>query len=172
MNTGKIIEDQSLVQTSLSEIFRLNGYNDPDLMTQRSFEHISSEIEKKSGIVISGTTVRRLSKGAFNRSPQIATLNAIANYFDFSTWQEYKISLTQNRVGTAEATEVDNNKSAISLPSVAKKANRKIVPFGWMVLILGTISTLAFYFYPDRHRPQNFGKANFHAEKITDNDLP
>ena len=45
-------------------------------MTQRDYEHISAEIEKKSGIVISGITIKRLSNGAFSRSPQIATLNA------------------------------------------------------------------------------------------------
>ena len=61
-------------------------------MTQRDFEHISSVIEKKAGIVISSTTIKRLSKGEFSRLPQVATLNAIANYFGFTNWQEYKAS--------------------------------------------------------------------------------
>src|SRR5215216_166390 len=89
------MNEQKIVQASLQEIFKLNGYQDVELMTQRDFEHIGDEIEKKSGIVISATTIKRLSNGAFSRSPQIATLNAIANYFEFKTWQEYKSSLNQ-----------------------------------------------------------------------------
>src|SRR5688500_10066143 len=96
------MNEQQVVRTSLLKIFTATGYQDPESMTQRNFEHISDEIEKKSGIVISGTTIKRLSKGAFNRSPQIATLNAIANYFDHRTWQDYKSAL--NRDASEKAT--------------------------------------------------------------------
>jgi len=70
-----------LYRASLQEIFKLNGYSDSELMTHRDYEHIGSEIEKKSGIFISSTTIKRLSNGAFSRSPQIAMLNVITNYF-------------------------------------------------------------------------------------------
>ncbi|HMJ69038.1 MAG TPA: hypothetical protein VK508_09085 [Cyclobacteriaceae bacterium] len=34
--------------------------------------------------------------GEFGRIPQIATLNALANYFDYKTWQDYKASKIKN----------------------------------------------------------------------------
>jgi hypothetical protein len=90
------MNEQKIVQVCLRQIFQINGYYDPETMKQRDFEHISSEIEKKSGVVISGITIKRLSKASFAKSPQIATLNAIANYLDFRTWQEYKSGLNLN----------------------------------------------------------------------------
>lgn len=87
------MNEQQIVKGSFLEIFKKNGYVDINSMTQRHFEHIGNEIEKKSGILISGTTIRRLSNGKFSRMPQIATLNAIATYLDFKNWQEYKLSL-------------------------------------------------------------------------------
>src|SRR5688572_22501157 len=86
------MEEQKLVKQSILKIFNLNGYTDAAKMTQRDFEYISNEIEKKAGIVISSTTIKRLSYGEFGRLPQVATLNAIANYFGFSTWHEFKKS--------------------------------------------------------------------------------
>src|SRR5215216_5980052 len=120
------MNEQKIVQASLQEIFKLNGYQDVELMTQRDFEHIGDEIEKKSGIVISATTIKRLSNGAFSRSPQIATLNAIANYFDFKTWQEYKSSLHQK---AAETTEPENK-------IFAKKKRELPVFFKWTLPII------------------------------------
>jgi len=91
------MNDQSFVRDSLQKIFSLNGYDDPERMTQRNFEHISSEIERKSGISIRGTTIRRLSKGAFNRLPQIARLNAI-NYLDLSKLGDFVLTCNSKRI--------------------------------------------------------------------------
>jgi hypothetical protein len=166
------MNEQSLVQESLQEIFSMNGYNDPELMTQRNFEHISTEIEKKSGILISSTTIKRLSKGAFNRSPQIATLNAIANYFDFTTWQEYKSSLGKRSRQTIEAIETPKETVDIADSNALEKKERKQVMSIWIFLLIVPVFILGYYIYPNSNRSGNFEKATFSARKTTGNDLP
>src|SRR5689334_6552675 len=88
------MNERDLVKDVILEVFKKSGYSNAAQMTQRDFEYISSEIEKKSGIVISGITIKRLALGDFSRLPQVATLNAIANYFDYKSWQDLKSSRT------------------------------------------------------------------------------
>lgn len=58
--------------------------------TQKDLEHLCSEIETKTGVVISLSTVKRLWKGDYKQSPQLATLNALAALLDFKDWKEFK----------------------------------------------------------------------------------
>lgn len=168
------MNEQSLVRESLQKIFSLNGYDDPERMTQRNFEHISSEIERKSGISISGTTIRRLSKGAFNRLPQIATLNAIANYLDCNTWQEYKSSskgLSNGAADTAEVVETVPEIDGIDY-NAAKRRGRIKLSNKWMWLLMAPVIIVGYYIYPDSNKGKNFESASFSGHKTTGNDLP
>jgi transcriptional regulator with XRE-family HTH domain len=120
------MDDKKVVQESLLEVFRLNGWSQLSNMTQRDFEHISTELQKKSGIVISGITIKRLANGSFSRMPQIATLNAIANYFDFKTWQEYKASVTRNKKSD-ETSEKETAFSGYARAGPARYHSNRIV---------------------------------------------
>jgi hypothetical protein len=155
------MNEQEIVKQSLLEIFKKNGYVDTNLMTQRHFEHIGNEIEKKSGILISGTTIRRLSNGEFSRMPQIATLNAIATYLDFKNWQDYKLSLQPVKKETGAMAE------AMTL----KKRSRGS-PYVGLGLLVVTISIIAYYLYPTKSRSWHVEKVTFSAHKNTTNDLP
>src|SRR5690349_19759270 len=90
------MDEHSLIKACILEIFSDNGFADPSAMTQRDFDHISEQLRQKSGILISGTTIKRLAHGEFSRQPQIATLNAIASYFNYKTWQDYKAYKLRN----------------------------------------------------------------------------
>lgn len=167
------MNEQSLVRVSLQKIFSMNGYDDAERMTQRNFEHISSEIEKKSGISISGTTIKRLSKGAFNRLPQIATLNAIANYFDCTTWQEYKSSLKSERTEvTAEAEVADEIPKAEEKVDHGSGRRIKVSPIGLALLIVPLIIIPGYFIFKKSNEGKNFENASFSARKTTGNDLP
>jgi hypothetical protein len=155
----QIMSDQKIVKESLLEIFRKNGYNDFARMTQRDFEHIGNEIEKRSGILISGTTIKRLSNGEFSRLPQIATLNAISNYFNFRTWQEYKSSLKQDE-------KVEKTETTVSVKKTKLPAQLK-----WGLMAL-PIAIFGYYIYPNKGQNENFGKASFSAYKNTSNEIP
>lgn len=155
------MKEEKIITASLLKIFTLNGYTDPSRMTQRDFEHISTAIEKKSGIVISSTTIKRLSKGEFRRLPQVATLNAIANYFEFSNWQEYKAS--QESVGEIKILKeelVD-----------ATKPKRSLSQFILAVLIVPILAVILFM----SRGKNDFGSLEevvFTAQKNTDNKIP
>lgn len=158
------MNEQKIVQASLQKIFNLNGYSNSESMTQRDYEHISAEIEKKSGIVISGITIKRLSNGAFSRSPQIATLNAFANYFDFKTWQDYKSSLNQHQKPD------EPTKPVIDIP---KKNKLRFPAFlKWIPLSVITLLIFSYYLYSKKASTKNFDKASFSAHKTTSNQIP
>src|SRR5215217_4732471 len=134
------MNEQALVKDAISEIFRKSGYGNITQMTQRDFDYVADEIEKKSGIVISGTTIKRLALGDFSRLPQVATLNAIANYFDYKTWQDFKTSKFQ--AGAARKVEATplNSKDTPDLKSKRKK-------FSFAVGILILLAIPVFYFF-------------------------
>jgi transcriptional regulator with XRE-family HTH domain len=157
------MDEEKIIKKSLLKIFTLNGYTDPSKMTQRDFEHISAEIEKKARIVISSTTIKRLSKGEFSRLPQVATLNAIANYFGFTTWQEYK--------GSEESRPEETTLEKTTLNKEAIAPKRSLSRF---ILGLLIIPILAAAFFMSRTKT-DFGDLNkvvFTAQKNTDNKIP
>jgi hypothetical protein len=61
------MNERDLVKDVILEIFNKSGYTDTGQMTQRDFDYISAEIEKRSGILISGTTIKRLALGDFSQ---------------------------------------------------------------------------------------------------------
>lgn len=68
--------------------------------TQKDLEILCSEIEAKTGVVISLSTIKRLWKGEYKQSPQLATLNALAALLDFKDWKDFK---SANQVNTKPA---------------------------------------------------------------------
>ena len=150
------MDDQTLIKTSIIEIFNDNGYGDPASMTQRDFDHIAEQLGKKSGILISGATVKRLGYGEFSRLPQIATLNAIANYFNYKTWQDYKAEKTK--------------------PQAAKELSKKIRPTFNLkyvsILSVVVIGASLYLFGSKRAAIRNAESATFSFRKNTSNDIP
>src|SRR6478735_9183959 len=122
------MDEHSLIKTGIHEIFRDNGFADLSAMTQRDFDHISEQLRQKSGTLISGTTIKRLAHGEFSRQPQIATLNAIANYFDHKTWQDYKAEKLRNEHVDAAATVPIKDPAALVNDSAApvKKPSQRV----------------------------------------------
>jgi hypothetical protein len=160
-----IMNERDLVKEVILEVFKKCGYADTGHMTQRDFDYISTEIEKKSGILISGTTIKRLSLGDFSRLPQVATLNAIANYFDYKTWQDLK----------ASRPAIIRPEKEIPSP-VARKDGRgslknKLVYFIASILLVIVILGL-FLFKSKPSRISNAEKARFSCQRSTLNDMP
>lgn len=159
------MNERDLVKEVILEVFNKSGYSDPAQMTQRDYDYISSEIEKKSAIVISGITVKRLALGDFSRLPQVATLNAIANYFDFKTWQDLK---------TARSAVIKPEKE-IPAPITRKEGpgflKNKLVYYTASILLVIVISGL-FIFKSKRGRVSNAEKAKFSCQRTTLNDMP
>lgn len=156
------MEEQTIVKNSLLKIFRLNGFPDAAKMTQRNYEHISTEIRNRTGIMLSSTTIKRLSHGEFSKLPQVATLDAIARYFGFTNWQEYK----------ASEEEPDTRMTSLTDPAVKTTPARPL--FRVVVIALVVVSVLVTAFVITRRKTVSgdWNKVVFSAKKITENQLP
>lgn len=151
------MNEQALVKTAIVDIFKRNGYSDPARMTQRDYDYIGEQLQQKSGILISGTTVKRLAFGEFTRLPQIATLNAIANYHDYKTWQDFKAAKMEEEPGKVSPQQ-----------PVAKKFNLKYLGIPAVILLLGSL----YFFRTPKGMVRNAEKASFSFRKNTSNDIP
>lgn len=162
--------EQELVRECLIEVYRRNGYEDANRLTQRDHEHISQEIELRTTILISVSTLKRLLNGEFSRIPQTATLNAISNYLGYKSWQEYKIS------AKAKQSPVVAHKPVASEVSQDKPVAFKLSRFKHIALAsLGLISVVAavpFIQFSKGAPVRHADKAEFSAEKTTANDMP
>ncbi|MBO9199420.1 MULTISPECIES: hypothetical protein [Niastella] len=158
------MNERDLVKDVILEVFNKSGYSDTVQMTQRDFDYISSEIEKKSGIVISGTTIKRLSFGDFSRLPQVATLNAIANYFDYKTWQDFKTSRSK----------ITKPEKEISSSIIRKREfrflKRKLVYISASILVI--IVIFGFFLFKSSPGISNVENAKFFCQRSTRNEVP
>lgn len=151
--------EQELVQKCLFEIFKKNGYENTDTLTQRHYDHISRQIEAQTSVLISVSTLKRLMHGAFSRLPQIATLNAISSYLGFAGWQEYKSSIRE-AAPFPNTTALEGRKDQrLRLPAVA-------------LLLVALLVIFLFIAFAARPEDPHFELASFSAQKTTANDLP
>ena len=156
------MSEQQLVKNCLAEICRRNGFAQPGQMSQRDFEHISQELETKTGTLISTSTIRRLLNGEFSRIPQTATLNAISVYLGFKNWPEYKLSV---------AGSIDEV-PPIVVP--AKPQKGLVISFKSIASAAASVSLILFFSFIQSGSLINphYEKAKFSASKTTGNDLP
>jgi hypothetical protein len=158
------MSEQQLVKNCLAEICRRNGFAQPGQMSQRDFEHISQELETKTGTLISTSTIRRLLNGEFSRIPQTATLNAISVYLGFKNWQEYKLSVA----GSVDETIPVNEKTS------AAPQRSLIIPFKSIAAAAASVCLILFFSFIKSGSFVNphYEKAKFSVTKTTNNDLP
>jgi hypothetical protein len=160
------MSDKELIKICLREISHQSGYADPGLMRQRDFEHLSAEIEKRTGILISISTLKRLLNGQFNRLPQTATLNAITTYLGYESWQDFKIRKHE------KINETDELKPGPPTPSL--KSKRRWIPYylvipGFAVFLFLIIVSYNYFSKPDSINEKDI---SFSVKKITRNDIP
>lgn len=155
------MDEQAIIKAGVIKIFNENGYDDLSSMTQRDFDHIGEQLRLKSGILISGTTIKRLGYGEFSRLPQIATLNAIANYFNYKTWQDYKADQIKN------STEP---KSPEDKP--LKKGKHKLSFIHLSILGLIAVGIGGYFIGTGIKTIGDAENASFSFRKNTSNDIP
>ncbi len=63
-----------------------------EVLTQRDFEYLKKRVFEKSGIALSTATLRRIWSDQNQRTPQIKTLDALAQAIDFESWHDFKRS--------------------------------------------------------------------------------
>ena len=127
------------------------GFPDTSALVQRDLQALTDAIEARTGVLISLSTIKRLLNSQFSRLPQIATLNALAEYLGFPNWQAFRIA--QKPASTARARR--------RIPKMA---------IAITLLLFTTLALLAVKLA--RHPLTNLDKAQFSATKVTGNDIP
>jgi hypothetical protein len=166
-----IKNEHDLVRECLTEIFKLNGYDDVSKLTQRDYEHISNTIEAKTTILISVSTLKRLLHGEFTRVPQTATLNAISAYLGHKSWQDFKLSIRKKSISTMPKEPI-RHEVKVQTESVKPPSNKIKRITVASVGIVSVVIAVLFIRYAPGNSPGNFEKASFSAEKTTSNDIP
>jgi hypothetical protein len=160
---SKLTKEQELVKQAMEELCRKAGFSGDSNLTQRDLEFLCESIESKTGVLISLSTIRRLMQGQFSRQPQVATLNAIANFTGYQNWQDYRLKRTgepsvKNLIG-------EYGKKAITNRSLAR-----LFVLGSILIFAGV--GLFAVLHKTTQKPLHFEKASFSVHKTTRNDLP
>lgn len=185
--------DKELIKICLNEIIAKSGYPDVKVLRQRDLEYLCHEIEKRSGILISLSTLKRLLNDQFNSLPQIATLNAITLYLGYQNWQDFKVKkqaenrnlANESRPANSEESHPahsEENRPADLTENPSAKNVRRRIPYRIIALGIGILALLVIigssnYFSSGRpknsaNRPKNGANVLFTAQKTTNNDIP
>lgn len=138
---------------------------------QRDFEQLSDLIFDKSGTRLSLSTLKRIWSGTFSNAPQPATLNALAIFAGYGSWNHFRASLAseEKKVVNDKAGWRWNSKKVMTLivtPLIAiavalvvfslsfrwgnnMDENADLVPFTYKVLSKGVPNTVVFSFNLD-----------------------
>ncbi|MDH5398574.1 MAG: hypothetical protein OEX02_10525 [Cyclobacteriaceae bacterium] len=131
-------DDKKLVNICLEELCNKLGLQKTSNLSQSDYEFICYHIEEKTPVNISLSTIKRIFEGKYERLPQLATLDAIAQLAGYTGWQEFKsVKLRENfRQSPTDKT--------VSKPSKkTKKVNKKmLVP---LTLLISMAAILVFY---------------------------
>lgn len=84
--------EQAFIELCKKQIEEKFSFGANGTYTQRDLEILATRIDAETGIVISLSTLKRLWKGDYKQSPQIATLNALAAMLGHKDWQEFKMA--------------------------------------------------------------------------------
>jgi hypothetical protein len=155
--------EHQFVHVCMAELCNNAGFPKTNDLVQRDLAFLCDQIESKTGVLISLSTIKRLLKGQFSRLPQIATLDAIAVTAGYQNWQHFK---------TSKNLEGKLTKSETVLPSRngAKMLNRTM--FLWTTPVLLIIVSLFIMMRSRKSGLANVDKAKFSMRKVTGNDVP
>lgn len=135
-----------------------NGHGD---LRQRDLEYLADSIEEKSGIKLSLSTLKRLWKKDYDKTPHPSTLQALVSVLGYKDWQEFKL---QEMPAAATG----------SLPPVRHTSRRfkkwmvapAIIPIGILFWLI------AFRSGPVGNRPVVKGEVVFTGSKTVSQGVP
>ncbi|NQU85959.1 MAG: hypothetical protein HQ541_09380, partial [Mariniphaga sp.] len=83
-------QEKQYITLILKKISTEIQLGEPNDWQQRDFENLSLLIEEKTGINLSVSTLKRITKNQFTKIPQKNTLNALAQYIEYKDWFDFK----------------------------------------------------------------------------------
>lgn len=157
--------DKELIKLCVQELRRKLGYDDSAPVRQRDIEHLSSDIEETTGILISISTIKRLLNGQFAQLPQSATLNAITTYVGYKGWQDFKSKKIESMLASSiEESHPGNAPQKVTTERSYLKATA--------LLVVGFFVAAAAFSFLSKEKTINPDDVSFSVRKITANDIP
>lgn len=128
-------------------------------LRQRDLEYLAGNIEEKSGVKLSLSTLKRLWKKDYDQTPHPSTLQALVSILGYKDWQEFKLKTTP----------------AASNPVLSKKKYRfSFKP--WMILpaliAFAALSWLIAFRRTDKIKPIIKGAVTFTGNKTVSQGVP
>src|SRR5687767_3921004 len=72
---------------------KLQFGNEHGEVRQRDLEYLADNIEERSGIRLSLSTLKRLWKSDYDKMPHPSTLQALVSVLGYTNWQEFKLQV-------------------------------------------------------------------------------
>jgi hypothetical protein len=141
-----------LLEKCLQRIAEEAGWGESSQWTHQRFSELSERILRKTGILISISSLKRLyGKTPSRHEPQIGTKNALASFLGYKDWEEY----------------IENNSLPVNEGHVKKnfphKVRRRFVYITFLLLIF-----VAGIFFIQRHiEKRNLEKISFSGNYLT-----
>ena len=150
--------ERVLIKNIIFQISEVLQLNTPDQWQQRDFENVSIQLEEKTGINLSVSTLKRLCKNQFQNIPQKNTLNALAQFLGYKDWYDYKVSNTVNDEKTTEKPFVKRN----------LKLNKKLI-----YIPISALAVLAVLLLIKITKPaQSYTEVKFSSRKNVSTGVP
>ena len=104
-------QEKNFVKIIARKIAEKLNVDNPEHLQQRDYENLNLKIEEKTGVNLSVSTLKRITKNQFQRIPQKNTLNALAQFLDYEDWYDFK-----NNYATAAKTINKKRRLNFKLP--------------------------------------------------------
>ncbi|WP_163323910.1 hypothetical protein [Draconibacterium mangrovi] len=114
-------QEKKFVTIIVQQIAEKLHVEDPEQLQQRDYENLNLLIQEKTGINLSVSTLKRISKNQFQRIPQKNTLNALAQFLDYKDWYDFKDSHADTPVAKRKSRRLNFKfrKRALYIPVTA-----------------------------------------------------
>ncbi len=112
---------------------------DIDNLKQRDFQYLGDAIYEKTKTQLSLSTIKRIWDSSYNKSFQINTLDALAQYLDYQNWHHFKEQNFELNIDNS----TNKQKSTKKEISPKKSIKIKLIFFVLLIIVLSILITLS-----------------------------
>ncbi|MGQ8338106.1 hypothetical protein ACUNWD_16260 [Sunxiuqinia sp. A32] len=152
----QIQKERQLIEILKRRIVEQLQAPSPEEWQQRNFETLSNQIEEKTNVLLSISTLKRIWKNKYQKLPHKNTLNALALFIGFKDWYDF----------------VCNNQQKVDTP---KKKKEIIIHGGSSYLVISAsviASILLVVLIFKTQSATNFNEALFSSETTVESGVP
>lgn len=152
------MNDSKYMDKCLQEIEGMVQWGRLSEWTGHNFDQLSEEISEKTGIKLSGRTLRRLVNKKIS-NPQIATKNALTKFLGYKNWEDFVV---QHSNGNGKMTILQQQQKQYS------RFTRFVVQYFWAILLVVVLTLSSFFilFYPSIELELNKSRVEFRSNNL------